>query len=191
MNQTNDLKNILNNTINENENKIDKIDKNNIIDKKTESINKNSKSSLNNQYNAGEDYIENMMLLLNIDKNNNNNNKNWSKLDKNIKYKLIIDYIDNFAIKNKLTKESKNHIKDILTSALYNNLLNKQSDIIYNKENGIIENITCLVFNTKINKYEINIKEKITKVTNKSKSNVTRLINSKSKSKSKNKSKNK
>ena len=173
MNQKNDLKNILNNTLTD--------------DIKPPLKNENSTIE-NKKLNIGDNYIENMMILLNTDKMHSN--KNWSKLDKNIKLKLLNNYIDIYSKKNNLNNESKKQLKNILTKALYSNLLNKQSDIIYNKETETIENITCLVFNEEKNIYEINIKEKGTKVTNKSKSNVTRLINSKKNSKSKNKTKN-
>lgn len=173
MNQTNDLKNILNN--------------NTLIDN-TKAPLKNEESTIENKkVNIGDNYIENMMLLLNTDKMHNN--KNWSKLDKNIKLKLLNNYINIYSKENNINDESKKQLKNILTKALYSNLLNKQSDIIYNKETETIENITCLVFNEEKKLYEINIKEKGTKVTNKSKSNVTRLINSKKNSKSKSKAK--
>lgn len=151
MNRSNDLKNILNTP--------------------KKDITNNEKDN-----NITDDYCSNIMRILD---NQQNKNKAWSKLDKNTKSILLNEYLEKFKINNSLNDEEFKQLHNILIKGLHNNLLNKQSDVIYNKDTEEIEIINSLVFNTEKNIYEIISKDKGTRVTNKTKTNINRLINSK------------
>ena len=119
-----------------------------------------------------------------LDTHNNITNKPWSKLDKSNKSKIINNFIEKEKIEKNLSQDSVKQLKTILHKALYNNLLNKQQDIIYDSENKIITNINSLRYNSEKKTYEIKVKERgCSRVKSKSKTNVDRLISSNNKRK--------
>lgn len=74
-------------------------------------------------------------------------NELWSKLDKTIKMQKIRVFIENYSTINNLTaKESKN-LLSFLTASLDQKRLSKAKDVIYDRENGVIKSIPCLLFN--------------------------------------------
>jgi len=74
-------------------------------------------------------------------------NELWSKLDKTIKMQKIRVFIENYTTINNLTaKESKN-LLSFLTASLDQKRLSKAKDVIYDRENGVIKSIPCLLFN--------------------------------------------
>ena len=96
--------------------------------------------------------ISNLDLIL--DKESCLNKKEaWNKLDKSIKLEKMNNYIDTLKKKHKLSKEECNSVKIYLSNCLDKKKLNKNKDVIYIKESGIIENIPSLNFNNTTRKF--------------------------------------
>ena len=170
-----DLKNILNNPI---------VNDKNITNDTPENININSEKTSSNTFTYMPNTLGNIYELLDNHNNNNVIKKPWSKLDKSNKIKILNNFIDIEKKEKNLCQEKVKQLKTILYKALYNNLLNKQQDIIYDSENKIIIKINSLQYNSDTNTYEIKIKEKgCSRVKSKSKTNVDRLISSNNKRK--------
>lgn len=95
--------------------------------------------------------------LSNLDKfleneKNNNVNEPWCKLNKTIKTKKILEYIDIYKKENNLTDEESNLLVLFLKDALDRKKLQRVKDVIYDKENGLIKDIPAL-FYIKSNKH--------------------------------------
>jgi len=87
-------------------------------------------------------------------------NELWSKLDKTIKMQKIRVFIENYSTINNLTaKESKN-LLSFLTASLDQKRLSKAKDVIYDRENGVIKSIPCLLFNQVSRKFTLKRCEK-------------------------------
>ena len=87
-------------------------------------------------------------------------NELWSKLDKTIKMQKIRVFIDEYSTINNLTsKESKNLLL-FLTTGLDQKRLSKSKDVIYDRENGVIKSIPCLLFNQISRKFTLKRCEK-------------------------------
>ena len=106
-----------------------------------------------------------------------------------INQEILREYDIRGIFQKSLTLEAGKHMKTILMKALYNNLLNKQQDVIYNVEKGTITKINSLKYNEETKTFDIKIKEKGSRVTTKSKTNIDRLISSSNKNKNRNKKK--
>jgi len=152
---------------------------------KTDSVVNCSSLSVHKSYGNS---MDNILDLLET-QSNDIKNKPWSKLDKNNKAKILNDFIETEIIEKSLTLEAGKQMKTILMKALYNNLLNKQQDVIYDVETGSITKINSLKYNEETNTFDIKIKEKGSRVTTKSKTNIDRLISSSYKNKNRNKKK--
>ena len=75
---------------------------------------------------------------------NENNKQPWSKLSKLIKNKKIDDYVNKYKVDNPdviLTDTELNTMKKYLKQQIENKKLSKVKDIVYNKEEGNIQNI--------------------------------------------------
>jgi len=94
--------------------------------------------------------------LQNLDKflqneKNTNENEPWCKLNKTIKIKKFMDYIENYKIEQKLSDEETNKLTIFLKDCLNRKKLQRIKDVIYDKEKGIINDIPALTYN-KVNK---------------------------------------
>jgi hypothetical protein len=94
--------------------------------------------------------------LQNLDKflqneKNTNENEPWCKLNKTIKIKKFMDYIENYKIEQKLSDEETNKLTIFLKDCLNRKKLQRIKDVIYDKEKGIISDIPALTYN-KVNK---------------------------------------
>jgi len=102
---------------------------------------------------TNEDKI-NMFLSMDMEKNKKGV---WSKLSKTEKVKKIKNYI-----KTNLLKEHNLSEGEIITANKFFSLLmdrkklSKNNELIYNQENGLIESIDGLTFNTESRKFTIN-----------------------------------
>jgi hypothetical protein len=74
-------------------------------------------------------------------------NELWSKLDKTIKMQKIRLFIDDYSTINNLTVKESKILLSFLTTSLDQKRLSKSKDVIYDRENGIIKSIPCLLFN--------------------------------------------
>jgi len=94
--------------------------------------------------------------LSNLDKfleneKNNNVNEPWCKLNKTIKTKKIIEFIEIYKIDKELTQEEGDNLTKFLKDCLDKKKLSRVKDVIYDKVNGIIKEIPALTY-TKANK---------------------------------------
>ena len=74
-------------------------------------------------------------------------NELWSKLDKTIKMQKIRVFIEDYSTINNLTAKESKFLLTFLTTALEQKRLSKAKDVIYDRENGVIKSIPCLLFN--------------------------------------------
>jgi len=89
--------------------------------------------------------------LSNLEKfleNEQNNNKNdpWCKLDKTIKTKKIIDFIEIYKVDKLLNDEESALLLTFLKESLNRKKLQRVKDVIYDKENGKIKDIPALQY---------------------------------------------
>ncbi len=95
--------------------------------------------------------------LSNLDKfleneKNNNINEPWCKLNKTLKTKKILDYIEIYKLENKLSEEETNLLTNFLKDCLDRKKLQRVKDVIYDKESGTIKQIPALCY-IKTNKH--------------------------------------
>jgi hypothetical protein len=95
--------------------------------------------------------------LSNLDKfleneKNNNINEPWCKLNKTIKTKKIIDFIEIYKKDKELNEEETSNLTKFLKDCLDKKKLSRVKDVIYDKLNGIVKEIPALTY-TKANKH--------------------------------------
>lgn len=101
----------------------------------------------------------------------------WNKLDNGMKINRIKVFVDAEKTKRELTDEESETLKKLLITTCTSGKLNKSSDISYNKEDALIENIKILKYNEETREYKIQINENKKKQTSsKSKSNIDRFL---------------
>lgn len=104
--------------------------------------------------------------------------QSWNKLDNGLKINRLKKFIENEKEEKNLSDEKEQQLTKILIGACRLNKLNKNTDVIYDKENCQITNIRILKYDK--NKYHLEVVDvKKTKPSGKSKSNIERLLKSK------------
>jgi hypothetical protein len=86
------------------------------------------------------------------DEKNNNNNEPWCKLNKTIKTKKLLDYIDVYSKENSLDDNEVKILSMFLKDCLDKKKLSRVKDVIYDKINGTVKEIPALLY-TKTNKH--------------------------------------
>ncbi len=81
-----------------------------------------------------------------------NENEPWCKLNKTIKLKKLIDYVDIYKNENQLNDEESELLIKFLKDCIDRKKLQRIKDVIYDKDNGIIKNIPALTY-IKTNKH--------------------------------------
>ena len=91
----------------------------------------------------------NMQDILNIMETEmaDTKNKSWSKLNKSQKRDKLNLFIDSYELEGESIDERRNDLRELLTTGLRLNRLNKQSEVKYNIETETIEKITILQIN--------------------------------------------
>jgi len=90
--------------------------------------------------------------LSNLDKfleneKNNNINEPWCKLNKTIKIKKLIDYVENdYSKKNNLDTSECENLINFFKDCLDRKKLQRIKDVIYDKDNGTIKDIPSLTY---------------------------------------------
>lgn len=89
--------------------------------------------------------------LLNLDKfledeKNNNINEPWCKLNKTIKTKKIIEFIDFYKKDKELNEEETSNLTKFLKDCLDKKKLSRVKDVIYDKINGVVKEIPALTY---------------------------------------------
>lgn len=101
----------------------------------------------------------------------------WNKLDNGMKINRIKIFVESEKDKKSLSEEEAESLKKLLITTCTSGKLNKSSDISYNKEDVIIENIKILKYNESTREYKIQINENKKKQnSSKSKSNIDRFL---------------
>ena len=158
-----DLKNILTN---------DEKSENISVKKKTKYVPNisNNQNDTNNYSNKSE--IDDL-----LEKEKNNMFKNpWNKLDNTTKNNLFKKYI--------LLEKESHSLDEEQTSSLHNLLIknikkiNKNNDVDYNSEDGVLNKIHILTFNEDTKSFTLNFTQKKSKSATKSKSNLDKFMKS-------------
>ena len=104
--------------------------------------------------------------------------QSWNKLDNGLKINRLKKFIENEKLEKNLNDEKEQQLTKILISACRSNKLNKNTDVVYDKDSCQITNIRILKYEK--NKYHLEIADvKKSKPSGKSKSNIERLLKSK------------
>ena len=69
----------------------------------------------------------------------------WSKLDKTMKTKKIMTFVETYSEEKKLSKDQKKALETFLKDCLNRKRLQRVKDVDYDKDNGIIKSIPSLV----------------------------------------------
>jgi hypothetical protein len=117
-------------------------------------------TNLDNTTDTSEDTINN---FLNMDIENNKKGI-WSKLTKTEKIKKIKQYVnDILKPEYTLTDDEINLTIKLFNVMIERKKLSKNNELTYNQENGFIEQIGGLTFNTETRRFNINIDNKNSK----------------------------
>jgi hypothetical protein len=104
--------------------------------------------------------------------------QSWNKLDNGLKINRLKKFIEKEKLEKNLSDEKEQQLTKILFSACRTNKLNKNTDVVYDKDSCQITNIRILKYEK--NKYHLEIADvKKSKPSGKSKSNIERLLKSK------------
>jgi hypothetical protein len=82
----------------------------------------------------------------------NNSNEPWCKLNKTIKTKKLIEYVETYSKEKKFDEEEVTLLTAFLKDSLDKKKLSRVKDVIYDKTVGIIKEIPALTY-TKYNKH--------------------------------------
>lgn len=101
--------------------------------------------------------IKSSQSLQNLDKfleeeKNTSENEPWCKLNKTIKIKKIIDYIEIYRKDKNLNNEESEKLTFFLKDCLDRKKLQRIKDVLYDKEKGVIIDIPALTY-SKANKH--------------------------------------
>lgn len=81
-----------------------------------------------------------------------NENEPWCKLNKTIKLKKLLEYVDSYKNENELNEEETEILVQFLKDCLDRKKLQRIKDVVYDKENGIVKSIPALTY-IKTNKH--------------------------------------
>lgn len=82
----------------------------------------------------------------------NNSNEPWCKLNKTIKTKKLLEYVEIYSKEKGLQEDETKSLTVFLKDALDKKKLSRVKDVIYDKVNGAVKEIPALVY-TKTNKH--------------------------------------
>jgi len=91
-----------------------------------------------NNLNSLDSFLEN--------EKNNNVNEPWSKLDKTIKTKKLLEFVDIYKKANELTDEDEKILVHFFKDCLDRKKLQRVKDVTYDKETGTIKEIPSLTY---------------------------------------------
>lgn len=124
---------------------------------------------------------DNMSDILNMMDMESKNivNKSWSKINRSNKITLLENFIESEIENKNLDEKTGNNLKKLLIQSFNSNLLNKQSDVIYDSLQNIIIEIKSLKYDSDTNTYSLVSEKKDVKVNTKtrSKTNIDKLLN--------------
>jgi hypothetical protein len=86
------------------------------------------------------------------DEKNNNVNEPWCKLNKTIKTKKVLEFVEKYKTEKNLDQEEEKALLTFLKDCLDRKKLQRVKDVVYDKTNGSIKEIPALSY-TKANKH--------------------------------------
>ena len=89
--------------------------------------------------------LSNLEKFLENEKNNNNNEP-WCKLNKTIKTKKLIEYVELYKKEKELDEEACKQMVFFLKDCIDRKKLQRVKDVIYDKINGVIKEIPALTY---------------------------------------------
>ena len=84
----------------------------------------------------------------------------WTKLDKPIKIQKLHEFAEKYGKEHNLSSKDLKLLKTFFKSCLDKNKLNKTKDVVYNKENRIINSIPALHFNQVSKNFTLKLMDK-------------------------------
>ena len=81
-----------------------------------------------------------------------NKEDHWVKLDKTMKMKKINAFVETYAVENNLNDKDKTSLQDFLVHCLDQKKILKTKDVVYDKVNGVITTIPCLLYTPTLTK---------------------------------------
>lgn len=81
-----------------------------------------------------------------------NKEDQWVKLDKTMKIKKITAFVETYSVDNNLNDKDKASLQDFLSHCLDQKKILKTKDVVYDKVNGVITNIPCLLYTPTLTK---------------------------------------
>lgn len=81
-----------------------------------------------------------------------NKEDQWVKLDRTMKMKKINAFVDTYALDNNLNDKDKISLQEFLVHCLDQKKILKTKDVVYDKVNGVITNIPCLLYTPTLTK---------------------------------------
>jgi hypothetical protein len=81
-----------------------------------------------------------------------NKEDQWVKLDKTMKIKKITAFVETYSVENNLNDKDKSSLQDFLSHCLDQKKILKTKDVVYDKVNGVITNIPCLLYTPTLTK---------------------------------------
>ena len=100
----------------------------------------------------------------------------WNKLEKGMKLNRILLFIESEKLEKELSDQQTKELKNLLFRGCDTGLFNKQSDVKYNIEEGIIESFKNLEFNESSKKYKLKTGGSKSRSVTKSRSNIDRFM---------------
>ncbi len=92
----------------------------------------------------------------------NMNSEPWNKLDKRLKIQKLHAYAEKYGKENSLPAKEVKALKTFFSSCLTKDKLAKVKDVDYDKETGVISNISSLAFNITTHTFTLrNIEKKV------------------------------
>jgi hypothetical protein len=82
----------------------------------------------------------------------NNSNEPWCKLNKTIKTKKILEFVEIYSKEKGLDEDETKLLTTFLKDSIDKKKLSRVKDVIYDKVNGIVKEIPALIY-TKTNKH--------------------------------------
>ena len=89
----------------------------------------------------------------------------WLKLDKSVKHKKLTQYAKKYTSEHQMNKEDTQELGYYLKDCLERRKLQKQKDLMYDKNTGIINNIPGLQFNKNTRKFTLKSTDKKQSIT--------------------------
>jgi len=82
----------------------------------------------------------------------NNSNEPWCKLNKTIKTKKLLEFVEIYSKEKNLEEDEKKGLTVFLKDSIDKKKLSRVKDVIYDKVNGVVKEIPALLY-TKSNKH--------------------------------------